>query len=128
MAGGRYSMNDLMRGGGRGSATGVMPDDSTTAGGSRDFTVQKPGTHSPDDAFTYEPLLEKPGAWAVYPPGVPCDPEEFRISRNTPADVGDFDKMQSALDDAQAGTPEEGETPTSESGEAAGDTGDAGAY
>jgi hypothetical protein len=102
-----YSMNDLMRLGGRGSKTGQMPDDYAPPSddglsGSRDFTVQPPGTHSPDDQFTYEPLMQTPGAWAVYPPGVPCDPATARISRSTPADVPDFPKMQAALDEESA--------------------------
>lgn len=105
-------MNDLIRFGGRGAATGSMADDTgavPAAKGSQDFTVQEPGTHSPTDQFVYEPDDDKPGAWVVYPPGVPCDTEEYRISRSTPADVPDFPKMQSALDDSSAGSSEAAE-------------------
>jgi hypothetical protein len=57
----RYSMNDLIRSGGRGTTTGRMPGDpmaeetSEATAGSQDFTVQPPGTHSPTDQFIYEP-------------------------------------------------------------------------
>lgn len=108
------SMNDLMRYGGRGASTGKLPGVSSeeSASGSRDFTVQEPGTHSPTDQFIYEPLIDSgyEGAWVVYPPGVPCDPEEYRISRASPAGVGDFEKMKAALDESSAGSPEASET------------------
>jgi len=71
--------------------------------GSREFTVQAPGVAAPDDQFVYEPLPDTPGAWAVYPPGVPCETSIARISRATPAGVADFPKMQQALDDAGGG-------------------------
>jgi hypothetical protein len=61
-------MNNILRRAG-GAA---MPADSKPSG-SRDFTVQEPGTDAPDNQFVYEPLDTTPGAWAVYPPGVPCD-------------------------------------------------------
>lgn len=96
----KYGMNEMMRKGGRGAQTGLMPAEAT---GSKDFTVQPPDTHSPTDQFIYEPLGSTQGAWAVYPPGVPCDPGSYRISRATPADAGDFAAMQSALDDAGGG-------------------------
>jgi hypothetical protein len=99
----RYSMNTLIRSGGRGTMTGRMPGDpmaeetSEATAGSQDFTVQPPGTHSPTDQFIYEPYTGgTEGAWVVYPPGVPCDTGTARISRVTPADTGDFPKMQKA--------------------------------
>jgi hypothetical protein len=99
----RYSMNDMIRSGGRGTTTGRMPGDpmaeETAEKGSQDFTVQPPGTHSPTDQFIYEPSPGAEGAWVVYPPGVPCDTGTARISRATPADAGDFPKMQAALDE-----------------------------
>lgn len=98
----KYDMNTMMRKGGRGSQTGLMPEESTT--GSKDFTVQPPDTESPTDQFIYEPLGSTQGAWAVYPPGVPCDPGSYRISRATPADAGDFAAMQEALDSAGGST------------------------
>lgn len=119
----RYSMNDLIRGGGRGSSTGSMPMDmgasDPTAKGSQDFTVQPPGTHSPTDQFIYEPSDVADGAWTVYPPGVPCDTGTARISRATPADTADFPKMQQALDE-ETSEPTGTDTPAEETGE--GDT------
>jgi hypothetical protein len=106
----RYSMNTLIRSGGRGTMTGRMPGDpmaeetSEATAGSQDFTVQPPGTHSPTDQFIYEPSDSAEGAWVVYPPGVPCDTGTARISRVTPADTGDFPKMQKALDE-ETGEP-----------------------
>jgi hypothetical protein len=107
----RYSMNTLIRSGGRGTMTGRMPGDpmaeetSEATAGSQDFTVQPPGTLSPTDQFIYEPYTGgTEGAWVVYPPGVPCDTGTARISRVTPADTGDFPKMQKALDE-ETGEP-----------------------
>lgn len=71
--------------------------------GSREFTVQPPGVEAPDDQFVYEPLPDTPGAWAVYPPGIPCETSISRISRSTPAGVADFPKMQQALDESGGG-------------------------
>jgi hypothetical protein len=87
-------MNNILR-----RAGGVSTPDAPKSSGSRDFTVQEPGVDAPDDQFVYEPLDTTPGAWAVYPPGVPCDANKTRISRTTPADVADFPKMQRALDE-----------------------------
>jgi hypothetical protein len=107
-------MNDLIRKGGRGSKTGTMPDMTIDimpeAKGSRDFTVQQPGVHSPTDQFIYEPSDLADGAWVVYPPGVPCDPSNVRISRATPADVADFPKMQTALDEESSEPASEPQT------------------
>jgi hypothetical protein len=101
-------MNSILRRAG-GAA---MPADSKPSG-SRDFTVQEPGTDAPDNQFVYEPLDTTPGAWAVYPPGVPCDANKTRISRTDPADVADFPKMQAALDEE----PGETDTAAQETGE-----------
>ncbi len=103
-------MNSLMRYGGRGAKTGVIDGEEEVelapARGSREFTVQAPGVHSPTDQFIYEPFLDMDGAWVVYPPGVECDPNEYRIARATPADTGDFSKMQAALaEESSEGAP-----------------------
>jgi hypothetical protein len=87
-----------------------MPEDETAPStkGSKNFTVQPPGTESPTDQFVYEPV--EGGAWTVYPPGVPCETGIYRISRATPAGPDDFAEMQAALDEEQGepeSTPEE---------------------
>jgi hypothetical protein len=96
-------MNDILRSGGGKSLpldVDLEPAIDRSFSGSREFTVQEPGVDAPDDQFVYEPMVGTPGAWAVYPPGVPCETEQYRISRATPAGVTDFPKMQQALDDA----------------------------
>lgn len=98
-------MSGLMRSGGRGMRTGMMDGmGAMPKGEQRGFTVQAPGSESPPEQFIYEPLEGTPGAWAVYPPGIPCDTSTYRISRADPAPAADFDKMQAALDDAGAET------------------------
>lgn len=79
------------------------------------ITVMAPGEPSTGDGFEYEPLTDTPGAWAVYPPGVPCDEAEYRISMNRPAAAADFEKMQKAIEDAGGTTsdvPPEGPAPS----------------
>ena len=96
-------INDILRGPGRrGSKTVILDADpqNNRLSDSQDFTVHDPGVDVPDDQFVYEPLPETPGAWAVYPPGVPCETSVTRIGRATPADVADFPKMQAAIDEA----------------------------
>lgn len=66
------------------------------------ITVAAPGEKSSGEGFEYEPLPNIPGAWVVYPPGVPCDDTEYRVQIDHPAAEGDFAKMQTALDDAGA--------------------------
>jgi hypothetical protein len=68
--------------------------------------VAAPGEPSTGDQFEYEPFLDMPGAWVVYPPGVPCDDTEYRVQMSSPAGPDDFAEMQKALDDAGAGNPE----------------------
>jgi hypothetical protein len=104
-------MNSILRRAG-GAA---MPADSKSSG-SRDFTVQAPGTNAPDNQFVYEPLDTTPGAWAVYPPGIPCDANKTRISRTDPADVADFPKMQAAIDE-ESGGADATDTTAQETGE-----------
>jgi hypothetical protein len=70
------------------------------------FTVAAPGEPSTGDQFEYEPFTDVPGAWMVYPPGVPCDDTEYRVQMSSPAGADDFAEMQKALDDAGAASPE----------------------
>lgn len=63
-----------------------------------DYTVAAPGEPSTGESFEYEPLPDTPGAWAVYPPGVPCDDTTYRITMDQPATADDFDGMQAAID------------------------------
>ena len=109
------SMNDMIRYGGRGAATGKMPADS---GGSQDFTVLKSGDKQSGDGLIYEPDPEIDGAWLVYPPGVPCDESATRIERTTPAATkSDFDAMQQAIDDAEGESSPDTESASKDTGE-----------
>lgn len=65
-----------------------------------DYTVVAPGEPSTGESFEYEPLPDTPGAWAVYPPGVPCDDTAYRITMDAPATADDFAGMQAAIDAA----------------------------
>lgn len=64
------------------------------------FTVAAPGETSTGEQFEYEPMVDTPGAWVVYPPGVPCDDTAYRIQMDSPAAAGDFDGMAQALREA----------------------------
>lgn len=70
------------------------------------MTVAAPGEPSTGESFEYEPFTDAPGAWVVYPPGVPCDDAEYRVQLDHPATESDFPKMQEALD--RAGAPSSG--------------------
>jgi len=72
------------------------------------FAVEAPGAETDPEKFTYEPFTDVEGAWAVYPPGVPCDTAEYRISMSEPAKATDFESMKTALDEAAgSATPTE---------------------
>lgn len=81
-------------------------DSDTATETTEKFTVAPPGQKGTDNEFEYEPWLDTPGAWIVYPPGVPCDDTEYRIQMKDPAGPDDFAEMQKALDDAGAGNSE----------------------
>jgi hypothetical protein len=66
----------------------------------QDFVVKNPGESDSLQEFTYEPMTDIPGAWVVYPPGIPCDTAEYRITMDHPAEAGDFDSMAQSLLDA----------------------------
>jgi hypothetical protein len=70
------------------------------------MTVAAPGDESTGETFEYEPFPDSPGAWVVYPPGVPCDDTVYRVQMTQPAKESDFSKMQQALDDAGAASSE----------------------
>lgn len=102
-------MNTMMRS--RRAEMEKIPGDDTYEGPTEtespsedaaEFTVAAPGEPSTGEQFEYEPLPDRPGAWAVYPPGVPCDDTVYRVQMDAPAGEGDFDGMQKALDDAGA--------------------------
>lgn len=77
------------------------PDGGGEGEESSGITVMAPGDPSDNtEGFEYEPMTDIPGAWVVYPPGVPCDDTEYRIALKKPAGAGDFAKMQKALEDA----------------------------
>lgn len=76
------------------------PDEGKT------YKVAAPGEPSTGEQFEYEPMTDIPGAWVVYPPGVPCDDTEYRIQMDKPADKSDFEGMQKALEEAGATNPE----------------------
>lgn len=79
----------------------VEPEASTSES-PEGMRVAAPGEPSTGERFEYEPLTDVPGAWVVYPPGVPCDDAEYRVQLDRPAGKDDFAKMQQALDDAGA--------------------------
>jgi hypothetical protein len=121
MATSNKAMSDMMRGrrkemmdmpaymGPPSDEEATEPSDNPTeeaAEPSSKFTVAAPGEPSTGDQFEYEPFLDMPGAWVVYPPGVPCDDTEYRIQMSSPAGPDDFAGMQKALDDAGAASPE----------------------
>lgn len=78
--------------------------DATDAADRAAMTVLGPG--EPDDParFTYEPFDGAPGAWVVYPPGVPCDAAAARVSMSGPAGADDFAEMQQLLDGSEGAT------------------------
>ena len=73
------------------------------------FKVAAPGEPSTGEQFEYEPMLDIPGAWVVYPPGVPCDDAEYRVQMDSPADKDDFPNMEKAITDAGGNTSESAE-------------------
>lgn len=72
----------------------------------KQFTVKAPGEPSDGESFEYEPSEATPGAWMVYPPGVPCDDTAYRITMDAPATADDFAGMQEAIEDAGGRNPE----------------------
>lgn len=81
------------------------------------FTVKAPGEPSEGESYEYEPFLDMPGAWIVYPPGVPCDDTEYRITMEKPASAEDFTGMQEAIENAGGTNPEPApEEPVEEEG------------
>lgn len=70
------------------------------------YKVAAPGEPSTGDQFEYEPMIDIEGAWVVYPPGVPCDDTEYRVTMDAPAGADDFAGMKKALDEAGASNPE----------------------
>ena len=72
----------------------------------KEFTVKAPGEPSTGEQFEYEPFVDIPGAWVVYPPGVPCDDNEYRVTMDEPAAAEDFEGMQRAIDNRAETTPE----------------------
>lgn len=91
-----------------------MPDDAPYDGPPADETpkdeksykVAAPGEPSTGEQFEYEPMTDIDGAWVVYPPGVPCDDTEYRVTMDAPAGADDFAGMKRALDEAGSGNPE----------------------
>lgn len=78
------------------------------------FQVLAPGDADTETQFEYEPFTDIPGAWVVYPPGVPCDPNEYRVRMDQPAGPDDFAEMQKALDDASDTGSEATEKPSAD--------------
>jgi hypothetical protein len=103
-------------------------EDPLTESAETDYTVAAPGEPSTGETFEYEPLPDTPGAWAVYPPGVPCDDSEYRISMAEPATADDFAGMQEAIDavDTRRSAPKEGATAIIKLGDEGDDYGGAG--
>lgn len=76
------------------------PTEPNAEGDSAALKVNAPGEPSTGSGFEYEPVTDVPGAWIVYPPGVPCDDTEYRVTMSKPAAEADFPKMQKAIEDA----------------------------
>jgi hypothetical protein len=106
MATSNKSMSDMMRGRRKEMADLPAyegpPSEEAPEEQESKIKVAAPGEPSTGDQFEYEPFLDMPGAWVVYPPGVPCDDTEYRVQMSTPAGPDDFAEMQKALDDARA--------------------------
>lgn len=83
------------------------------------FEVKDAG--QPDDSpesFIYEPFVDAPGAWVVYPPGVPCDQEERRVVLDHPATSEELDRMSEAIDQGGKTKPKpEPESPVEDKAE-----------
>jgi hypothetical protein len=106
MATSNKSMSDMMRGRRKEMADLPAyegpPSEEAPEEQESKIKVAAPGEPSTGDQFEYEPFLDTPGAWVVYPPGVPCDDAEYRVQMSSPAGADDFAEMQKALDDAGA--------------------------
>jgi hypothetical protein len=66
------------------------------------IVVRAPGEEDSPEMFTYEPSADAPGAWVVYPPGVPCPAEGYRVQLDHAASPEEFEDMEIALDEAGA--------------------------
>jgi hypothetical protein len=102
----RRQMADTAYGGPPTAAPEPTNDTDMATESTEKFTVAAPGEPGTSDQFEYEPFVDTPGAWVVYPPGVPCDDTEYRIQMPQAAQPDDFAEMQKALDDAGATNPE----------------------
>jgi hypothetical protein len=106
-------MADLPAYGGPPSEEVSEPSDTPTEEAT-EFTVKAPGEPSTGEGFEYEPMSSSPGAWVVYPPGVPCDDTQYRVTMTGPAAASDFAGMEKAIEDAGGSTGEAPEsTPSS---------------
>jgi len=82
-----------------------LPDDIPT----ESFTVLAAGDTPDPEQYTYELSTEAPGAWMIYPPGVPCPSGAAKIQRSSPASAAELAEMETALLEAEGGTAESAE-------------------
>lgn len=72
-----------------------LPDNEAAEGEAR-FQVLEPGDADPPDKYVYA-LSDIPGAYTLYPPGVPCDTGTTRVALAHPATAEDLARMDEAL-------------------------------
>jgi hypothetical protein len=77
-------------------AAEVIPDNEAAAGETAGLTVLAPGEEDPPDMYVYA-QGETPGAWTMYPPGVPCDTGTTRVALDHPATAADLARMDEAV-------------------------------
>ena len=104
-------MSDMMRGGREAlnsymydapapddEAAETVPDDEAAEG--EGLVLVPPGQDDDPEMFTYKSNGD--GTWVVYPPGMPCDPGEYRIQSDHAATAEEMASMQTMLDEATA--------------------------
>lgn len=101
-------MDDLIRS--RRAEMAAVPGDEPEAEDNpaeeqKEYVVAAPGEPATEGRFEYEPFIDVPGSWVVYPPGVPCDDNEYRVEMDGPAGADDFEGMQAALDNRETASP-----------------------
>jgi hypothetical protein len=74
-----------------------LPPDEVEGAAPEDFTVLEPGDEADPEKYTYELAPGSPGAWMVYPPGVPCESTGQRIQTSGPASASELTEMEAAL-------------------------------
>lgn len=79
-----------------------LPDEMEGAA-PEDFTVLAAGDTPDPEMYVYELEPDRPGAWLIYPPGVPCESGGAKIQRSSPASAAELTEMETALMSADPG-------------------------